>query len=82
MGKHLCQSPFLIKVAAFADLQLQLYLKRDSGTGFSFEFCEIFINTSLYRIPPVATSVTRKVKSVFFILFSIHYLKLIYKITS
>ena len=29
-GKHLCQSLFFNKVA---DLSLQLYLKRDSGTG-------------------------------------------------
>ena len=41
-GKHLCQSLFLIKLKA---LGLQLYLKRDSGTGVSCEFCEISKNT-------------------------------------
>ena len=29
-GKHLCQSPFLIKMQ---DYCLQVYLQRDSGTG-------------------------------------------------
>ena len=32
-GKHLCQSLFFNKVPG---LGLQLYLKRDSGTGVSF----------------------------------------------
>ena len=41
-GKHLCQSLFFNKVAG---LRLQLYLKRDSGTGVFFKFCEIFENT-------------------------------------
>ena len=41
-GKHLCQSLFFNKVAG---LRLQLYLKRDSGTGAFFKFCEIFENT-------------------------------------
>ena len=30
---------------------LQLYLKRDSGTVFSCEFCAILKNTFSYRIP-------------------------------
>ena len=41
-GKHLCQSLFFNKVPG---LGLQLYLKRDSGTGVSCEFCEISKNT-------------------------------------
>ena len=32
-GKHLCQSLFFNKVAGLMQLQLQLYQKRDSGTG-------------------------------------------------
>ena len=41
-GKRLCQSLFFNKVAGGG---LQLYLKRDSGTGFFCEFCEISKNT-------------------------------------
>ena len=52
-GKHLCQSLFLIKLQASG---LELYLKRESGTGVSCEFCEISKNTFSYRTPLVAAS--------------------------
>ena len=52
-GKHLRQSLFFKKVAG---IRLQLSLKKDSGTGFSCEFCEIFKNIFFYRTPPVAAS--------------------------
>ena len=41
-GKHLCQSLFFNKAAG---LRPATSLKRDSGTGFSCEFCEISKNT-------------------------------------
>ena len=37
---------------------------RDSGTGVSWEFCEISKYTFSYRKPPVATSVSDTVKCV------------------
>ena len=44
-GKHLCQSIFFNKVAG---LRLEtLFLKKDSGTVFSCEFCEISENNLL-----------------------------------
>ena len=52
-GKHLCQSPFITKVA---DQGRQLNLKRDPGTGVSCEFCEILKDTFSYRTPLVAAS--------------------------
>ena len=42
---------------------LQLYLKRDSGTGVSCEFCKIFKNSFLYRTPLVAVSAVFHVAS-------------------
>ena len=50
-GKHLCQSLFFNKVPG---LGLQLYLKRDSGTGVSCEFCEIAMIAFFYKTLPVA----------------------------
>ena len=44
---------FLIKLQAWG---LQFYLKRDSDTGFSCEFCEISKNTCFLRTPLVAAS--------------------------
>ena len=41
-GKYLCQSLFFNNVAG---LKPGAYPKRDSGTGVSYEFCEIFKNT-------------------------------------
>ena len=36
---------------------LQFYLRRDSGTDVSCEFCEIFLNICFYKSPSVAASV-------------------------
>ena len=41
-GKHLCQSPACN------------FIKKETGTGVSCEFCEISQNTFSYRTPPVA----------------------------
>ena len=46
-GKHLCWSLFLIKLRAFRPATI---LKRDSNTGVSFEYCEVFKNTYLKNI--------------------------------
>ena len=43
---------------------LQLYLKRDSGIGVSFEFCKISKNTFSYRTSLVTASVSNTVKYV------------------
>ena len=64
----------LFKKEQVAGSGLQLYLKRDSGTGacnfikketlaqvFSCEFCEIYKNTFFYRIPLVAAFECQKV---------------------
>ena len=32
------------------------FIKKDSGTVFSYEFCEIFKNIFFYRTPPVTAS--------------------------
>ena len=54
-GKHLCQSPFFIKVAGFRPA---IKLKKEILTQvFSCEFSEIFKNTSFYGTPLVAASV-------------------------
>ena len=52
---------FLVELQASG---LQLYLKRDSGTGVSCEFYEISNNTFSYRTPPVAASVSNTFKCV------------------
>ena len=50
---------FLIKLQASG---LQLYQKRDSGTGIFCEFCEIFKSTFSYRTSPVAASEFNKIR--------------------
>ena len=52
---------FLIKMQSWG---LQLYSKRDSGTG-TCEFCKISKNTCSYRTPPKAASIspTFRIKS-------------------
>ena len=52
-GKHLFQTLFLIKLQA---LGLQLYEKRDCGTGVSCEFCEISKKTFFTERPCSTTS--------------------------
>ena len=52
-GKHLCWGLFLIKLQAFRPA---IFLKRDSNTGVSFGYCEMFKNSGFYRKPQVATS--------------------------
>ena len=49
-GKHLCWCLFLIKLQVWRPETL---LTKDSNTGFSCEYCEIFKNSFLYRTPPV-----------------------------
>ena len=44
MGKPLCQSLFLNKVATYKDTPAQV---------FSFEYCDIFKNIFFYRTPTV-----------------------------
>ena len=51
IGKHLCQSLFLNKVA---DLSLPLYQKRDFGTGVLLWILWNFKKTFSYRTPPAA----------------------------
>ena len=54
LGKHLCQSLFLNKVAALRPATL---LKKKTLTQvFSCEFCEISKNTFFHRTPLVAAS--------------------------
>ena len=53
IGKHLCQSLFINKVAGQVR---QLYLKRDPDTGVPCEFCKISKNTFSYKAPLVAAS--------------------------
>ena len=57
-GKHLCQSLFFNKNRRPQDLQL--FKKRDSGTVFSRQFCEMFKNTFSNRTPPVTVSDKKK----------------------
>ena len=52
-GKHLCSGLFLIKLQAFRPAT---FLKRDSNTGVSCGYCEIFKNSFFYRKPVVAAS--------------------------
>ena len=52
-GKHLCQSPFLIKLQASA---CNFIKKEALAQVFSYEFCEISKNTFSYRTPPMAVS--------------------------
>ena len=52
-GKHLCWGLFLIKLQAFRRATL---LKRDTNSGVSCGYYEIFKNSLLYRKPPVAAS--------------------------
>ena len=52
-GKHLGQS------LLFRPKCLQLYLKRDSGTGVSFEFCETYKNTFLYNTPVAGSALSK-----------------------
>ena len=42
IGKHLCWGLFLIKLQAFRPVT---FLKRDSNTGVSCEYCKIFKNS-------------------------------------
>ena len=51
--KHLCWGLFLIKFQAFRPAK---FLKRDSNTGVSCGYCELFKNSFFYRKPPEATS--------------------------
>ena len=44
--KHLCWGLFLIKLQAFRPAT---FLKRDSNTGVSCGYCELFKNTFFYR---------------------------------
>ena len=49
-GKHLCQSPFFIKLHA----DVCNFIKKETlPQVFSYEFCEICKNTFPYRAPPV-----------------------------
>ena len=50
-GKHLCWGLFLIKLHTFRPAT---FLKRDSNTGVSCAYCEIFKNSFFYRNPLVA----------------------------
>ena len=54
IGKCLCQSLFLNKVAGLRPATL---LKKDLGTDVLCEFCENFKNTFFLRTPPLAVSV-------------------------
>ena len=48
-----------VRVSFLIKLQVEtckIYLKKDSGTGVSCEFCKISGNTFSYRTPPVAPS--------------------------
>ena len=47
-GKRLCQSLFLNKVA---DLRLQIYSKRDSGTGVFLQMLQNFQEQLFYGTP-------------------------------
>ena len=48
--KHLCWYLLLIK--------LQNFIKQDSNTGVSCEYCKMFKDSFLFRTPPVAVSET------------------------
>ena len=52
-GKRLCWSIFLIKLQAFRSVTL---LKRDSNTGVSSKYRDIYINILYYKTPPAAAS--------------------------
>ena len=51
-GKHLCQSLFFNKVAILLKKKPELYLKRDSGTGFFLWIMQNFWEHLSYRTPP------------------------------
>ena len=46
--------------------KLQLYLKRDSGTGFSCEFCEIFKNTFFTENLWMTASILQQLLALYF----------------
>ena len=52
-GKRLCWSIFLIKLQAFRSVTL---LKRDSNTGVSGKYRDIYMNILYYKTPPAAAS--------------------------
>ena len=52
-GKRLCWSIFLIKLQAFRSVTL---LKRDSNTGVSGKYRDIYMNILYYKAPPAAAS--------------------------
>ena len=48
-GKHMCQSLFFNKVGGSS---LQLYLKKDPGTGALVRILRNFLEDLFYRTPP------------------------------
>ena len=55
-GKHLCQSLFFNNVAGLRPQACNFIKKETVAQVFSCEFCEIFMNTFLYRTPLGAAS--------------------------
>ena len=64
-GKHLYQSLIFVKLAGLRPVTIS---KMRLAQAFSFQLCEIFKNTYLYRTPPVAAS--ENLKSI--VIFSKH----------